>query len=75
MAFTTQIYNNAVSHGFNKTQAELDTKIADIMQNNYGCVSVMTDTFTYLNSFGYTENYVTFENKYWNWYGTRPKDR
>jgi hypothetical protein len=75
MGMTSQIYNNAVSHGFTKTQTDLDTKIADLMQNNYGCVSVMTDVYTYLSSFGYVENFVIFENKYWTWFGTRPKDR
>ena len=75
MAFTTQIYNNASNHGFTKSQQELDTKISEIMEGNTGCVTTMTSIFTYLNSFGYTENYITFENKYWNWWGTHPKDR
>lgn len=75
MSFITQIYNNAVSNGFTKTQTELTTKIAEIMEGDTGCITNMTDTFTYLNSFGYSENYTIFENKYWTWVGTRPKGR
>lgn len=75
MSFITQIYNIAIANGFTKTENQLTTKISEIMANDLGCISNMTDTFTYLNSFGYTENYTAFENKYWNFFGTRPKGR
>jgi len=75
MNFLEKLYNHASDKGYQGTQSDIDEKASDLTSDDITSIEVMSELFTFVVNGGYTLDIVHFEDKYWTFWGKRPKGR
>lgn len=74
MNLVQKIYNHASENGYQGSQEDVTIAYSNAL-NETDAIETAQNIFTFIESNGYNLPYATFDTKYWNWIGTRPKGR
>jgi hypothetical protein len=68
-----KIYTHASNNGFVGVQTDITDIVSDAL--NLDVIDGVKIIHNYIKANGYTLEHQAFEDKYFNWIGTRPKGR
>lgn len=75
MNFIEKLHNHCENKGCQLTLEDIENFIADKTATNIGFIDLVDTIYSYVSTNGYTETLTAFENKYYKFWGKRPKGK